>query len=73
MVHRIINNKFIDGQLDDCNLTLKDLHDIAEVFAHILNGIFHTRVEYPDFKPVSYEQNKNKESAEKNKGKPPRS
>ena len=48
LVKKIINNKFIDGQLDECDLTLKDLEKMAEVFTHILTGIFHTRVEYPE-------------------------
>lgn len=47
LTQRIINNKFIDGQLDDCELSLKDLHKIAESFSKILTGIFHSRVEYP--------------------------
>ncbi len=48
LVQRIVNNKFIDGQLDECDLTLKDLHKISESFVRILNAMFHTRVEYPD-------------------------
>ncbi|MFA4991347.1 MAG: HDIG domain-containing metalloprotein [Candidatus Omnitrophota bacterium] len=48
LVRKIINNKFIDGQLDECDLTLKDLEKIAEVFTHILTGMYHTRVEYPE-------------------------
>jgi putative nucleotidyltransferase with HDIG domain len=48
LVRKIINNKFIDGQLDECELTLKDLEKIAEVFIHILTGIYHSRVEYPE-------------------------
>jgi putative nucleotidyltransferase with HDIG domain len=72
IVNRLINNKFIDGQLDGCDLTLKDLHTISTVFIHILNGIFHTRIEYPDVKQYANEQNKNKESAEKNKNKKPK-
>ncbi len=48
LVRKIVNNKFIDGQLDECNLTLKDLEKIATIFTHILTGIYHTRVEYPD-------------------------
>lgn len=47
LAHRIINNKFIDGQLDECELTLKDLNKIAEVFIRILMGILHSRIEYP--------------------------
>ena len=48
LVKKVINNKFIDGQLDECELTLKDLEKIAEVFMHILTGIYHSRVEYPE-------------------------
>ncbi|MCX5692847.1 MAG: HDIG domain-containing protein [Candidatus Omnitrophica bacterium] len=48
LVKKIINNKFIDAQLDECELTLKDLEKIAEIFTHILTGIYHSRVEYPE-------------------------
>jgi len=48
VVHKIINNKFIDGQLDECDLTLKDLERIASVFNRILGGIYHSRVSYPE-------------------------
>jgi len=47
MVQKIINNNFADGQLDECELTLKDLHQIARSFIKILGGIFHQRIEYP--------------------------
>ncbi len=46
-VHKIINNKFIDGQLDDCDLTLKDIEKISSVFIKILCGIYHSRANYP--------------------------
>ncbi len=48
LVRKIINDKFIDGQLDECNLTLRDLHRIQESFVQNLMAIFHTRVTYPD-------------------------
>ena len=48
VVHKVINNKFIDGQLDNCELTLKDLEKIAEVFIHSLSGIYHGRIKYPE-------------------------
>jgi putative nucleotidyltransferase with HDIG domain len=47
-VQRIINKVFSDGQLDECEITLKDLHEIAKSFNITLSGIFHYRVEYPD-------------------------
>jgi len=48
MVQKIINNIFIDGQLEECELTLKNLHEIARCFNRILNGIFHHRIDYPE-------------------------
>ena len=48
LVKKIINNKFIDGQLDECDLTLKDMHKIADSFVHVLMGIYHTRLTYPE-------------------------
>ena len=54
MVQKIVNNIFIDGQLDECELTLKDLHNIAKSFNLVLGGIFHHRVDYPE--PVSKER-----------------
>ena len=47
LVTRIINNKFIDGQLEECDLSLKDIHTIGEQFCHVLSGMFHNRVDYP--------------------------
>ena len=47
-VQKIVNKVFSDGQLDECELTLKDLHEIAKSFNKTLSGIFHQRVEYPD-------------------------
>lgn len=48
VVRNMINKNFIDGQLDECELTLKDLHAIANSFVRILMGIYHQRVEYPE-------------------------
>ena len=47
LILTIINNVFKDGQLDECELTLKDLHQIAGSFNRILTGIFHQRISYP--------------------------
>jgi putative nucleotidyltransferase with HDIG domain len=46
-VQKLINGIFVDGQLDECDLTLRDLHIIANSFVRILTGIFHHRVDYP--------------------------
>ena len=47
MVNRLINGIFSDGQLEECELTLKDLHQIAKHFNKVLATVHHKRVEYP--------------------------
>ncbi len=47
LTQQIINKIFTDGQLDECELTLKDLHQIGNSFSRILNAIFHQRIGYP--------------------------
>ena len=48
LVQTMINRAFTDGQLDECDLTLKDLNKIAKAFTRILTAIYHHRPEYPD-------------------------
>jgi hypothetical protein len=61
VVRKIINNKFIDGQLDECNLTLKEIEKICETFTRILGAMYHGRIKYPE----KNNGNSNKKSAEK--------
>lgn len=49
LVDKIINHIFLDGQLDECELTLKDISEIKRRFSYILTGIFHKRIDYPGF------------------------
>jgi hypothetical protein len=48
LVQNLINKIFSDGQLSNCELTLKDLNSIAKTYIKILNGIHHHRIEYPE-------------------------
>ncbi len=48
LVQRITNNYFRDGQLDECSLTLRDLHLIARSFIDTLTAIRHERIDYPE-------------------------
>ncbi|HNW91583.1 MAG TPA: HDIG domain-containing protein [bacterium] len=48
LVKRIINGKFGEGELEDCDLTLRDLRRIDACFTRLLTSMYHTRVEYPD-------------------------
>jgi len=58
LVQNLINNIFSDGQLDECELTLKDLHKIARSFNQILNGIHHHRIEYTEKRVAAGENGK---------------
>ncbi len=48
MVNNIIDDKLASGQLDNCDLTLRDISKIKKCFLKALNGIHHERIEYPD-------------------------
>lgn len=50
-VKKVVNNKFVDGQLNDAPLTLKDLEIIAEVMTRTLCGILHVRYQKSDDEP----------------------
>ncbi|MDL2329492.1 HDIG domain-containing protein [Desulfosarcina sp. OttesenSCG-928-A07] len=65
LVRNLINKIFSDGQLDECELTLKDLNRIAETFNKILNGIHHHRIEYPESASPPAGKTKNEHSDRK--------
>ncbi len=44
----VMKSIFADGQLDESELTFRDLDKIGDSFLRILTGIFHHRIEYPD-------------------------
>ncbi len=46
-IRTLIKGKLNDGQFDECELTFRDLDQIAVAFARVTNGIYHKRVEYP--------------------------
>ncbi len=48
MTHQVLEGKWNEGQLDDTDLTRRDLGLIEEAFLQALKGIFHPRIEYPE-------------------------
>ena len=48
LVRKIIKDRLNSGQLDESDLTFQDMDRIANSFAKVIMGMFHTRVEYPD-------------------------
>lgn len=50
LVSKIIDAQLADGQLDECDLTQRDLRGIREAFVRLLSGMLHSRIDYPDAK-----------------------
>jgi membrane-associated HD superfamily phosphohydrolase len=48
MVDRIVDSRMEDGQLDDAELTLKNIAQIKDAFVGQLLGMYHSRIKYPD-------------------------
>lgn len=56
LVRKIIQNRIAEGQLDECDLTLRDLDRIRAAFVSVLQGIYHPRIRYPEEKPAPPEE-----------------
>jgi cyclic-di-AMP phosphodiesterase PgpH len=62
-INDIFNNYLLDGQLDHCGLSLKELKIIASSFLSTLDNVYHPRIEYPGFNFEKKPQNKSKKTA----------
>lgn len=49
LVRNIIKDRLQDEQFSECDITLKELETVARSLCETLNGIFHSRIEYPEF------------------------
>jgi putative nucleotidyltransferase with HDIG domain len=49
LVKKIVADRLQDGQLNECDLTLKELEKVTNSLCETLTGIFHSRIEYPEF------------------------
>ncbi|MDI2588160.1 HD family phosphohydrolase [Psychrobacillus sp. NEAU-3TGS] len=47
LIQSIIKGKLLDGQFDECDLSLKEIKIMEESFCTTMNGTFHSRIEYP--------------------------
>lgn len=69
LIRKIIKDKLDDGQLDLCDLTLKDLDMAAKAFMRVFGGYFHEREEYPEMKMKRLQKkNESNETASINTG-----
>ncbi|KPC98572.1 hypothetical protein LR69_03233 [Geobacillus sp. BCO2] len=48
IVRSIIADRLQDNQLNECDITLKELEIVARSLCETLNGVFHSRIEYPE-------------------------
>ena len=55
MVSRIISDRLIDGQFDECDLTVRDLDRIRKWFIEQMLAMYHRRIAYPTNKIVELE------------------
>jgi hypothetical protein len=46
-VQKIVNDRFFDGQLDECDLTLADLKKLVDSFSESVTHMLHQRIKYP--------------------------
>ncbi len=65
VVRKLIKDRLHSGQLDESDLTFKDLDKIAEAFVRVLAGLFHHRIEYPDMTKIGAEPKAEAETGEK--------
>lgn len=53
LVHAMATKRLMDGQFDECNLTLRDLAKVEAAVTKTLCAVYHTRIKYPDGKKSS--------------------
>ena len=49
LVNRLIDDAFADHQLDECDITMREIYLLKESFLRILGGIHHRRIDYPGY------------------------
>lgn len=59
-VEGLVHQKYKDGELDECDLTFKELKQIIDAFMPVLYGVFQHRVEYPESKDIVKNNSKEK-------------
>ncbi len=64
-VEKLVDERFRDGELDECELTIRDLKNIVDAFLPVLYGVFQHRIEYPDAENKKKAVQKEKARAEK--------
>ncbi len=64
LVRKVVDERVAEGQLDDCDLTMRDAEEIKKAFTSILMGMYHPRIEYPPALPAPETNREKKTLAE---------
>jgi len=48
LVHELTMKRLLDGQFDECSLTLSEIHTVEDSLCKSLIGIYHGRIKYPE-------------------------
>ncbi|MDP3768106.1 MAG: HDIG domain-containing protein, partial [Dehalococcoidia bacterium] len=48
IVDEVVAERLAEGELEDCDLTLRDIRTVAESFKKTLRGVYHPRIAYPE-------------------------
>ena len=64
-IQMLFNAKVEHGQLDNCDLTFRDMAKIKGAFVQLLAGYYHNRIEYPNQKNPDEDRKENKASDKK--------
>ena len=67
IITNLVNGKVEHNQLDNCNLTFRDITKIKEAFVQVLAGYYHSRIQYPDQKNENESEEQNDVSKENKK------
>jgi membrane-associated HD superfamily phosphohydrolase len=51
LVDGIFAERLAEGQIDDCDITMRELQQVAESFKQTLRAVYHPRIEYPQPAP----------------------
>ncbi len=50
LIHELVLKRLLDGQFEECGLTLTELHRIEESLGKSLIALYHGRIKYPELK-----------------------
>ena len=51
IVHKIVDSVIADGQLDECDITFREIATVRDTLISTLEGVYHHRISYPGFNP----------------------